>query len=96
MNKTNKATHNSKNYNRKRIRRFEGQKVEIKGVFEHYIDDTKIILKNVSVNRRQFSHISLILKESNQFSKNQRVQCSAIVEAYIRSNNTKSYQLRQI
>jgi len=40
MNKTKKATHNSKNYNRKR-----GQKVEVKGVFEHYIDDTKIILK---------------------------------------------------
>lgn len=41
MNKTKKATHNSKNYNRKR-----GQKVEVKGVFEHYIDDTKIILKS--------------------------------------------------
>ena len=47
MNKTNKATHNSKNYNRKRMRRFEGQKVDVKDIFERYIDDTKIILKNV-------------------------------------------------
>ena len=96
MKKTNKATHNSKNYNRKRMRRFKGQKVEVKGIFDRYIDDTKIILKNVCINKRQFSHISLILKESKQFSKNQRMQCSAIVEAYIRRNNTKSYQLRQI
>jgi len=96
MNRIKKTTPNSKNYNRKRMRRFEGQKVEVKGIFERSIDDTKIILKNVCINRRQFSHISLILKESNQFSKNQRVQCSAIVETYIRRNNTKSYQLRQI
>jgi len=96
LNKTNKATQNSKNYNRKRMKRFKGQKVEVKGVFERFIDGTKIILKNVCINKRQFSHISLILKKSKQFSRNQRIQCSAIVEAYIRSNNTESYQLRQI
>ena len=75
---------------------FEGHKVKIKGVFEHLIDGTKIILKNVCINKRQFSHISLIKKEPKNFSKNQRVQCSAIEEAYIRRNNTKSYRLRQI
>ncbi len=96
MNRIKKTTPNSKNYNRKRMRRFEGQIVEVKGIVDRYIDYTIIILKNVCTNRRQFSHISLILKESKQFSKNQRVQCSAIVETYIRRNNTKSYQLRQI
>ena len=75
---------------------FEGQKVEVKGVFERSINDTKIILKNVCIYKRQFSHISLILKEPTDFSKNQRVQCYAIVNAYIRRINTKSYRLRQI
>ncbi len=95
MSKTKKSTPNSKNYNRKRMRRFEGQKVEVKGVFERYINDTKIVLKNVCVNRRQFSHVSLILKNLRNYSKGQRVQCSATVEPYYRRNNTKSYRLRQ-